>query len=65
MRVALDTNLLVYAEGFGDRDRVLRSRGLLEQLAIADVVIPVQCLGELFRLLDSTADAWRGAMDLW
>ena len=30
MRVALDTNLLVYAEGFGDRDRVLRSRGLLE-----------------------------------
>lgn len=89
MRVALDTNLLVYAEGFGDRDWVLRSRGLLEQLAIADVVIPVQCLGELFRvligkagwsaaeaqeavltwmdsyrLLDSTADAWRGAMDL-
>ena len=89
MRVALDTNLLVYAEGFGDRDRVLATRALLEQLALADVVIPVQCLGELFRvltgkagwsaaeaqeavltwmdsylLLDSTADAWRGAMDL-
>lgn len=30
MRVALGINLLVYAEGFGDRDRVLRSRGLLE-----------------------------------
>lgn len=89
MRAALDTNVLVYAEGFGDTARVGASRVLLERLAEADVLIPVQCLGELFRVLtaragrsnqqaqeavlswmdsyelvESTADAWRGAMDL-
>jgi predicted nucleic acid-binding protein len=89
MRAALDTNVLVYAEGFGDAARVSASRELLEALAEVDLVIPVQCLGELFRVLtakagrsnqqaqeallswmdsyelvESTADAWRGAMDL-
>lgn len=89
MRAALDTNLLVYAEGFGDDKRVTTTRQLLDQLCEADLVIPLQCLGELFRVLtgkagrpapqaqeavlgwmdaypvlDSTAAAWRGAMDL-
>lgn len=89
MRAALDTNLLVYAEGFGDQDRVGATRALLERLTDADLVVPVQCLGELFcvltakarcpakqaqeavlswmdayPLLESTAAAWRGAMDL-
>jgi hypothetical protein len=44
MRAALDTNLLVYAEGFGDRPRVDASRALLQRLAKADLVIPLQCL---------------------
>jgi predicted nucleic acid-binding protein len=57
MRAALDTNILVYAEGFGDQLRVHASRQLLEQLTGADVVIPLQCLGELFRVL--TAEAGR------
>jgi predicted nucleic acid-binding protein len=89
MRAALDTNLLVYAEGFGDVQRVSSTRALLEQLSDADLVVPLQCLGELFRvltgkagrspdqardavlgwmdafpLLESTATAWQGAMDL-
>jgi predicted nucleic acid-binding protein len=51
MRAALDTNLLVYAEGFGDVPRVNATRKLLRQLASADVVVPLQCLGELFRVL--------------
>ena len=51
MRIALDTNILVYAEGLGDdvrRDRIL---SLLEQLATEDTVIPTQVLGELFTVL--------------
>jgi predicted nucleic acid-binding protein len=55
MRAALDTNLLVYAEGFGDDARVSRTRQLLDQLSEADLVIPLQCLGELFRVLTGKA----------
>ncbi len=47
MRAALDTNLLVYAEGFGDVQRVSATRALLEQLSDADLVVPLQCLGQL------------------
>jgi predicted nucleic acid-binding protein len=53
MRAALDTNLLVYAEGFGDEARVSATRRLLDQLSEADLVMPLQCLGELFRVLTS------------
>lgn len=60
MRAALDTNLLVYAEGFGDDARVSRTRQLLDQLSEADLVIPLQCLGELFRVL--TGKAGRSAL---
>lgn len=55
MRIALDTNVLVYAEGFGDEPRVSAARRLVEQLTDADVVIPLQCLGELFRVLTGKA----------
>ena len=55
MRAALDTNLLVYAEGFGDTPRVDATRRVLEKLGNADVVIPLQCLGELFRVLTGKA----------
>ena len=53
MRAALDTNLLVYAEGFRDEARVSATRRLLVQLSDADLVVPLQCLGELFRLFTS------------
>jgi len=55
MRAALDTNLLVYAEGFGDGPRVSATRALLEQLNDADVVLPLQGLGELLRVLTGKA----------
>ena len=55
MRAALDTNLLVYAEGFGDPARVGATRQLLARLSDADLVVPLQCLGELFRVLTGKA----------
>ena len=51
MRVALDTNILAYAEGIGDTVRQQASLDLIQALAPSVVVIPAQCLGELFRVL--------------
>ena len=51
MRVALDTNILAYAEGIGDDVRQQASLDLIRALPSSLVVIPVQCLGELFRVL--------------
>ena len=55
MRAALDINLLVVAEGFGDGERVNTTTELLGRLSQADVVVPLPCLGELFRVLTGTA----------
>lgn len=55
MRACVDTNILVYAEGHGDDDRCMRANGLMRRLADADVVLPVQVLGELFRVLTRKA----------
>lgn len=51
MRAALDTNVLAYAEGVGDRKRKTAALRLLERLPLSSVVIPVQVLGELYRVL--------------
>ena len=51
MRLALDTNILAYAEGVGDFGRHRTSLDLLQRLPGDAVVIPAQCLGELFRVL--------------
>jgi predicted nucleic acid-binding protein len=51
MRIALDTNVLAYAEGANGaimRDRALK---LIQQLPPEAVVLPVQTLGELFNVL--------------
>lgn len=50
MRVALDTNLLAYAEGVNDKTMQDQSLELVKRLS-ATVVLPVQVLGELFTLL--------------
>ena len=55
MRVALDTNILAYAEGIGDAARQQASLGLMRRLPPSLVVIPAQCLGELFRVLTGKA----------
>lgn len=51
MRAALDTNVLAYAEGVGDRAKKKTALEILERLPLSSVVIPVQVLGELFRVL--------------
>jgi len=51
MKIALDTNILAYAEGTngaGMRDKTL---DLLQRLPSTDIVLPVQTLGELFNVL--------------
>lgn len=50
MRIALDTNVLVYGE-VGDEERRAATHQLLESLPAAQVVVPAQVLGELFRVL--------------
>lgn len=53
MRIALDTNILVYAEGANDIARKLKIRRVLGDLSRADVqvMIPVQVIGELYNVL--------------
>ena len=51
MKVALDTNILAYAEGTNGavmRDKALK---LIERLPAGAVALPVQTLGELFNVL--------------
>ena len=51
IRIALDTNILAYAEGVGDKPRCETARALIEALPENAVVLPVQVLGELHRVL--------------
>ena len=69
MRIALDTNILAYAEGVGDETRCATAIRLIEQLPTDFVVLPVQTLGELFRVLVGKAKRApalvRGAVLTW
>ncbi len=51
MRVALDTNVLAYAEGVNGASLKALALELLAGLPSASVVLPVQTLGELFQVL--------------
>jgi predicted nucleic acid-binding protein len=55
MRIALDTNILAYAEGVGDEVRCSKAIYLLERLPGEEILIPAQTLGELFRVLTGKA----------
>jgi predicted nucleic acid-binding protein len=55
MLVALDTNILAYAEGVGDAPRCEQAIRLIEQLPVNLVLLPAQTLGELFRVLTGKA----------
>lgn len=55
MRVALDTNVLAYAEGVGDVARRDISLDLLTHLDPALILLPAQTLGELFLVLTGKA----------
>jgi predicted nucleic acid-binding protein len=51
LRLALDTNILAYAEGVNGESMRHRTLNLLDRLGSADVVVPAQALGELFNVL--------------
>ncbi len=69
MRVAIDTNILAYAEGTGDTARRDASLDLLVRLPPECVLLPAQVLGELFRVLtgkaNCTPDAARSRVLQW
>jgi predicted nucleic acid-binding protein len=56
VRIALDTNVLVYAEGVNGADRSATATRLLKEFSEAEVVIPVQALAELFMVLTRKAN---------
>jgi len=51
VRIALDTNILAYAEGVNGAEMKTRALELVESLPQDGVLLPVQTLGELFHLL--------------
>ena len=53
MRLALDTNVLAYAEGLGDDVRCQLAGDLIAKLNPFNSLVPVQVLGELSRVLTS------------
>lgn len=60
MRVALDTNVLAYAEGVNGAGRRGTALDLVHRLPQEATVIPVQVLGELFNVLVRKAGKSRG-----
>jgi predicted nucleic acid-binding protein len=51
VRVALDTNILAYAEGVNGTEMKRTALVVVEMLPEGSVLLPVQTLGELFNLL--------------
>jgi len=51
VRVALDTNILAYAEGVNGTSMKKAALDLVDKLPQASVALPVQTLGELFHVL--------------
>jgi predicted nucleic acid-binding protein len=69
VRVALDTNILAYAEGVNGEDMQRAALDLLRRLPPTAAIIPVQVLGELFNVLvrkgGSPRDKARAAILDW
>jgi predicted nucleic acid-binding protein len=76
MRVAVDTNILAYAEGVNDPERQARANEIIAAFLPSNLIIPVQVLGELFRVLTGKArwpaararaavEEWRAAYPVW
>ena len=55
MRVALDTNILAYAEGVNGQDRKDTALLILRDFAEHELMVPAQALGELFVVLTRKA----------
>jgi predicted nucleic acid-binding protein len=55
MLIAIDTNILVYAEGLNGKPMQERALAIVEQLAPESTLLPVQILSELFNVLTRKA----------
>ena len=75
MKIALDTNVLAYAEGTNGAAMRDKALSLIERLPPDAIVLPVQTLGELFNVLVRKAKrrptraraavlSWRDAYDM-
>ena len=51
MLIALDTNILVYAEGLNGKPMQRAARAVVSRLAPESTLLPVQVLGELYTVL--------------
>lgn len=49
--IAIDTNVLVYAEGFGDVPRINQARSLIGRLRAQRLVMPIQVAFEFLQVL--------------
>lgn len=69
MRVAVDSNVLLYAEGLNDPERQRVARTVMAALASHEIVLPIQVSGELFNVLSRKfgrgVRAAREAVLLW
>lgn len=61
LRVALDTNVLLYAMDINDAERGRRVAALIAELPAASVVLPAQVLGETLNVLVSKKVGWARA----
>lgn len=61
MKVALDTNVLVYAQGQNDVHRIDIARRVLAAIPVDNIVLPLQALGELYWVLVRKASMTRHA----
>lgn len=55
MRIALDTNMIVYAIGVDDSIRQAKANHVIDSIPANDIVLPAQVLAELFRVLTGKA----------
>lgn len=60
-RAALDTNILLYAEGVNGVKREQEVRALLSRLPLTAVLVPALVLGELYNVLSKRAGRTRAA----
>jgi predicted nucleic acid-binding protein len=73
LRIALDTNVLVYAEGIGgsveDRKKSLAVHEFLETTSGVEWILPLQVIGELHHVLSRksglTKPAVRARVEIW
>lgn len=51
VKVALDSNVLIYAEGVDGGTRMTQAQDAIRAVRDSDLVLPVQALGEMFAVL--------------